>query len=91
MWPTQCATKLSRTSFIVLLSADSVGQRSRPRAAESSNRRGSAQSRSVRVRRGALMTSRPHGAKLRALHREVHAHGEIITSGVGQARGALAG
>jgi hypothetical protein len=47
--------------------------------------------RDVRVRRGALMTRRPHGAKLRALHREVHAHGEIITSGVGQARGALAG
>ncbi len=45
----------------------------------------------VRVRPGTLVTTRPRSSKLRALHREVHADGESITSGVGQARRALAG
>lgn len=44
----------------------------------------------VRVRRGALMTIGAHGAKLPAMHREVYADGESITSRMGQARGALA-
>ena len=37
------------------------------------------------------MTHRLRGAKLHALHKEVHADGKSITSGVGQACGALAG
>jgi hypothetical protein len=45
----------------------------------------------VRVRPATLVTIRPRSSKLRALHKEVHADGESITSGVGQARGALAG